>query len=78
MIPIEQAPQGALVFLQCGCAGWQVLAHPTRAAFLVRIIEPACEAHGEPGPEHIWSLKKGELVTPFARELMKQALREPT
>lgn len=77
MIPIEQAPRGALLFLSCGCAGWHMLAHPTGAAFLVRIIEPSCEAHGEPGPEHVWSLKKGELVSPFTRDLMTQAMREP-
>ena len=71
MIPIEKTQPGMFVFLNCGCAGWRGLAHPTGAAFLVRIIQQVCEAHADCGPERVWSVRKGELVSPFVRSLDK-------
>jgi hypothetical protein len=68
MIPIEQTESGMLVFLNCGCSAWRLRAHPTGAAFLVQIIERACEAHSGGMRERVWSLLRGELVSPFVRE----------
>jgi hypothetical protein len=73
MIPIEQTDRSTLLFLKCGCAGWHLLAHPTGTAFLVKIIQQTCAAHAEGGPEHIWSVPKGELVSPFVRTLERTA-----
>jgi hypothetical protein len=69
MIPIEQTDRGTLIFLKCGCAGWRLLAHPTGTAFLVQIIQQSCDTHAEGGPEHVWSVAKGELVSQFVRTL---------
>ena len=71
MIPIEQTAHSTLVFLQCGCAGWRSLAHPTGTAFLVNIFHQVCEAHADAGPHRVWSVPKGELVSPFVRNLEK-------
>jgi hypothetical protein len=70
MIPIERADRGMVVFLKCGCAAWRMMAHPTGAAFLVNIIERRCDFHTSV-PERIWSIAKGELVSPFVRTLEK-------
>ena len=70
MIPIEQADRGMVLFLKCGCAGWRMMAHPTGAAFLVHIIESRCDAHSSESAR-IWSIPKGELVSPFVKTLEK-------
>ena len=68
MVPIEQTESGMLVFLNCGCSAWRLRAHPTGAAYLVQIIERACEAHSGELRAHVFSLQRGELVSPFVRE----------
>jgi hypothetical protein len=68
MVPIEQTESGMLVFLNCGCSAWRMRAHPTGAAFLVQIIERACDAHAGELRELVFSLQRGELVSPFVRE----------
>ena len=74
LVPIEQTDTGMLLFLKCGCAGWRFRAHPTGLAFLVRIIEPVCMTHMACGPEGIWSIRKGELVSRFVRRVNKAAI----
>jgi hypothetical protein len=65
MRPIEQIPNGTLVFLRCGCAAMRGLTHPTGDAALVVIMRP-CETHlGEAVQAR--SLPKGELVSPWTR-----------
>jgi hypothetical protein len=67
MMPIEKTPHGSLVFLNCGCAAIRLLEHPTGAAFLVEITE-ACATHASE-TERIRAVLRGELVSPFTREL---------
>lgn len=71
MMPIEQTTNGTLIFLRCGCSAWRLLGHPTGSAFLVNVIQPACDAHTDGGPERVWAIKKGELVSPFTRTLVE-------
>jgi hypothetical protein len=69
MMTIEKAPHGSLVFLKCGCAAQKMLEHPTGAAFLVQITE-ACATHASE-IERVRAILRGELVSPFTRELEK-------
>jgi hypothetical protein len=70
MIPIEQASEGVLVFLTCGCCGFRARLHPSGAAALVLITE-SCEEHvgyDQPlGGVLLRSVPKGELVSRFVR-----------
>lgn len=70
MIPIEQASDGVLVFLNCGCAGFRARIHPTGASALV-LINQTCDEHvgyDEPlGGVRLRSVPKGEMVRPFMR-----------
>jgi hypothetical protein len=68
MIPIEQTSQGMVVFLDCGCAAWRHLTHPTGAAALVEVFHP-CEAHSTDSLR-FRSVLKGVMVSPFVRTLV--------
>jgi hypothetical protein len=65
MTPIERTSDGTVIFLNCGCAAWRILPHPTGAAVAVRIIQ-GCKAHAT-DPAGFRSIPKGELVYPFTR-----------
>ena len=65
MTPIEQTRDGTVMFLNCGCSVWRLLAHPTGAAVAVAVVR-ACDAHAA-DPARFRSIKKGELVSPFTR-----------
>ena len=67
MIPIEHTRDGSIVFLGCGCSGWRLLAHPTGAAVAVTVVR-SCDAHASDA-SRFRSVRKGELVSPFARTL---------
>lgn len=66
--PIGQTSHGMIVFLDCGCAGWRHLTHPTGEAVLVEVIEP-CRAHAS---ERIrfCSVRKEATVSPWVRSLV--------
>lgn len=65
MTPIKETVPGTLVFLECGCAAWHCMTHPTGKALLVEIIQ-SCAKHAQE-PEHIRAVKTGETVRPWTR-----------
>jgi hypothetical protein len=67
MMAIEKTPHGSFVFLTCGCGATRLREHPTGAAFLVK-IQKACASHVAE-KERIRAVLRGELVSPFTREL---------
>jgi hypothetical protein len=71
MIPIEKTPHNAVIFLTCGCAAQRMLDHPTGAAFLVQVFEP-CASHRTESAR-VRAVSRGELVSPFTRELLRSA-----
>jgi hypothetical protein len=71
MIPIEQASDGTLVFLKCGCAGFRARIHPSGGAALV-LIKQICRQHAgydQPLTDGtlVRSVPRGEMVSPFVR-----------
>ena len=61
----ETAPARTLIFLNCGCAAYKVLAHPTGEAFLVEVWQQ-CETHGAQR-ERLWVVRKRESLRQFCR-----------
>ena len=74
MTPIEQIPNGTLVFLKCGCGALKALMHPTGAAALVE-IKKACQVHASEATRGL-SLPKGERVSAFAKVTDRESLWE--
>ena len=65
MIPVGQTFTGTLVFLNCGCAGWRHLTHPTGAAVLVGIVR-RCQAHADEAIE-FRAVPASEPVKPWVQ-----------
>jgi hypothetical protein len=65
MTSIERTTHGMVVFLDCGCAAWRGLTHPTGEAVLVEIIE-RCQSHAS-DRTRFRAVRKGEQVKPWVR-----------
>ena len=63
---VQDVPVGAIIYLECGCRGYRMMARPEAPAIMV-IVDHPCAVHGPDGQPFMRQLEALTTVSAFTR-----------